>query len=363
MDWTKLEVRHLQALRAIAREGSFGRAALELGYTQSAISQQIAALERIVGQKLVQRPKGRSPVSLTEAGRVILRHAEAIIEQAQAARADLEALRRGAILRVGTFQSTSMRVVPNAIATLAARMPDAQVELHEAQGDHELLRLIETGELDVTFCVLPALNGPFITVELLVDPIALVVGVEHPLAAKHGIEATDLDGLQMIGFHNCRDEQRIEAHLMGLKIVPRVVTRLDDNGAIQGLAAAGIGAALMPRMTIDAADARVRVFDLDGLVPPRSPGHGVAPRALAQPRGARVHRGRAQPAAPALGRRQERPPHARPRRPGSAANRRVASRLTTRRPCRAACRRRRAAIRRPACRPRRAARRRPWRGP
>ena len=269
VDWTKLEVRHLQALRAIAREGSFGRAALELGYTQSAISQQIAALERIVGQQLVRRPKGRSPVSLTDAGRVVLRHADGIIEQAQAARADLEALRRGSVVRIGTFQSTSMRVVPNAIATLAERMPDAQVELHEAQGDHELLRLIETGDLDLTFCVLPALNGPFVTLELLVDPIALVVGADHPLADRRSIEPVDLDGLRMIGFHNCRDEQRIEAHLLGLRIVPRVVTRLDDNGAIQGLAAAGIGAALMPRLTIDASDSRVRVFDLDGLVPPR----------------------------------------------------------------------------------------------
>jgi len=269
MDWTKLEVRHLQALRAVAREGSFGRAALELGYTQSAISQQIAALERIVGQKLVQRPKGRSPVSLTDAGRVVSRHAEAIIEQAQAARADLEALRRGAVLRVGTFQSTSMRLVPSAIASLASSMPEAQVELHEAQGDHHLLHLIETGELDLTFCVLPALNGPFITLELLVDPIALVVAADHPLAGRRRLEPRDLDGLQMIGFHNCRDEQRIEAHLLGLKIAPHVVTRLDDNGAIQGLAAAGIGAALMPRLTIDTADARVRVLDLEGIVPPR----------------------------------------------------------------------------------------------
>ena len=269
VDWTKLEVRHLQALRAVAREGSFGRAALELGYTQSAISQQIAALERIIGQQLVRRPKGRSPVSLTDAGRVVLRHADGIIEQAQAARADLEALRRGSVVRIGTFQSISKRVVPNAIATLAARMPDAQVELQEAQGDHELLHLIETGELDLTFCVLPAVNGPFVTVELLVDPYALVVGADHPLAAKRQIEPDDLDGLQMIGFHSCRDEQRVKAHLLGRKIVPRVVTRLDDNGAIQGLAAAGIGAALMPRLTIDAADTRVRVFDLDGLVPPR----------------------------------------------------------------------------------------------
>src|SRR5436190_15094806 len=78
VEWTKLELRYLQALRAVAREGSFGRAALDLGYTQSAISQQIAALERIAGEQLVRRPKGRSPVALTDAGRVMLRHADAI---------------------------------------------------------------------------------------------------------------------------------------------------------------------------------------------------------------------------------------------------------------------------------------------
>jgi molybdate transport repressor ModE-like protein len=269
MDWTKLEVRHLQALRAIAREGSFGRAALELGYTQSAISQQIAALERIVGHQLVDRPKGRAPVSLTEAGRVVLRHGESIIEQAQATRADLDALRRGSTLRVGTFQSTSMRLVPGAVAALAARMPEAKVQLREAQGDHELLRLVEAGELDLTFCVLPPLHGPFVTAKLLDDPVALVVAADHPLAGRRRIEPADLDGLALVGFHNCRHEQRVEAHLTALRIAPRYVTRLDDNGAIQGMAAAGIGAALMPRMTIDAADARVRVIELGDMVPPR----------------------------------------------------------------------------------------------
>ena len=76
--WLGLDLRHLLALTAIAEEGSFGRAAERLGYTQSAISQQIATLERIVGLRLVERPGGPRPISLTEAGRILVRHAEAI---------------------------------------------------------------------------------------------------------------------------------------------------------------------------------------------------------------------------------------------------------------------------------------------
>jgi molybdate transport repressor ModE-like protein len=269
LDWTKLEVRHLHALRAIAREGSFGRAALELGYTQSAISQQIAALERIVGQQLVERPKGRRPVALTEAGLVVLHHAEAIIAQAQAARADLDALRRAGTLRVGSFQSTSKQLVPGALSALAVQVPGAKVEVHEAQGDAELLHGVESGELDLTFCVLPALDGPFVTIELLADPFALVVAHDHPLAGTAAVAAEDLDGLDVVGFHHCRHEQRVAAHLLGRNIVPHYVTRLDDNGALQAMAITGVGAALMPRLTIDAADPRVRVLDLRGLVPDR----------------------------------------------------------------------------------------------
>src|ERR671930_2454082 len=77
--WLGIELRHLTALEAVGREGSFGRAAKSLGYTQSAVSQQIAALERIVGSRLIERPGGPRRVSLTEAGELLLRHAEAIV--------------------------------------------------------------------------------------------------------------------------------------------------------------------------------------------------------------------------------------------------------------------------------------------
>src|ERR1700752_4210257 len=93
--WLGVEVRHFAALQAIAAEHSFARAAHRLGYTQSAVSQQIATLERIVGEQLIERPGGPRPVSLTEAGQVLLGHAESIVARLQAAQADLAALSSG----------------------------------------------------------------------------------------------------------------------------------------------------------------------------------------------------------------------------------------------------------------------------
>src|SRR5919198_4839595 len=102
--WAGLELRHLAALDAVAREGSFGRAAVSLGYTQSAISQQIAALERIAGARLVDRLPGRRQIGLTAAGSVVLRHGGAMLSRAQAVEADLAAAVDGevATLRLGT---------------------------------------------------------------------------------------------------------------------------------------------------------------------------------------------------------------------------------------------------------------------
>src|SRR6186713_2363932 len=94
-NYAAIEMRHLRALVAVGRTSSFSRAAAELGYAQSAVSQQIAALERIVGERLVERPGGPRAISMTEAGELLLRHAEAIVNRLDAARADMAALRAG----------------------------------------------------------------------------------------------------------------------------------------------------------------------------------------------------------------------------------------------------------------------------
>src|SRR3954468_22131104 len=123
--WLGVELRHFAALQALATEGSFGRAADRLGYTQSAVSQQIATLERIVGEKLVERPGGPRAVSLTEAGRLLLRHADSIVARLQAAQADLHALRAGEVgtLRVGTFQSVGARLLPEIMRRFGTQWP------------------------------------------------------------------------------------------------------------------------------------------------------------------------------------------------------------------------------------------------
>ena len=109
-----IEIRHLAALEAVAEEGSFRRAAARLGYVQSAISEQIASLERIVGRRLVERSPGAGGVRLTEAGEVLLGHGRAIIARVKAAEADLSALTDGSAgtLKLGIYQSVGIRILP-----------------------------------------------------------------------------------------------------------------------------------------------------------------------------------------------------------------------------------------------------------
>src|SRR5690242_489806 len=131
--WLGIELRHLAALEAVGRTGSFGAAARELGYTQSAISQQIAQLERIVGQKLVERPGGPRRVSLTDAGRLLLRHSDAIVAQLDAAQADMAALAEGAAgpLRVGIYQSVGARILPALLRRFRQSWPRVDVHVRE----------------------------------------------------------------------------------------------------------------------------------------------------------------------------------------------------------------------------------------
>ena len=266
--WLGVELRHFLALEAVAREGSFVKAAQSLGYTQSAVSQQIAALERIVGQRLVERPGGPKPVTLTEAGRLLLTHADAIAARVAAAQADLEALGKGeaGALRVGVFQSVGQRILPELMRRYLRAWPEVEVSLTESANDEELLALVERGELDLTFSDLPVVEGPFEWVELLRDPYVLVVAADSPLADREKPPTLrEVGELDLIGHRHCRTVQRLEG-MFGRPL--DFVFRSDHNQTVQALVASGVGSALVPRLTMDLEDPTTVILELPKL-PPR----------------------------------------------------------------------------------------------
>jgi DNA-binding transcriptional LysR family regulator len=272
--WLGVEIRHFAALQAVASEGSFGRAAQRLGYTQSAISQQIATLERLVGERLVERPGGPRPVSLTEAGRLLLRHAASIVARLEAAQADLNALRAGeaGTLRVGTFQSVGARVLPDVMRRFTEQWPLVEVMLEE-HDDEEIADALERGEIDTGFVLLPVGDAPLETVELLRDPYVLVVAAGSSFATEPPL-LRELAGAPLVGFRSGRSMEPIEAAFRAEGVEPRWAFRSNDNQTVQGLVAAGVGNAILPRLTVDEADPRTAVVDLGSAVAPRIIGVG-----------------------------------------------------------------------------------------
>jgi DNA-binding transcriptional LysR family regulator len=270
--WLGVEVRHLAALEAVAREGTFGRAAERLGYTQSAVSQQVASLERIVGERLLDRPGGPRAVSLTDAGELLLRHAEAIMARLEAAQADMAALRAGesGALRVGTYQSVGARVLPMLMRRFVEAWPGIELSLMEPSTDPELYARIEHGDLDLAFCSPPLPEGPFEASDLMSDPYVLVVPGDSALAARSAASLADLGDLPVIGSQSCSAGHLAESVIRTQGFELDYAFRSDDNGTIQGLVAAGFGAALVPLLAVSPGDDRVRVLALDPSVPPRT---------------------------------------------------------------------------------------------
>jgi molybdate transport repressor ModE-like protein len=269
--WLGLELRHLAALKAVAEEGSFGRAAKELGYTQSAVSQQIATLERIVGTKLIDRPGGPKAVSLTESGELLLVHAESITARLQAAQADLQALANGAAgpLRIGTYQSVGARILPTVLRRFLAEWPQVEISLQELSDDTDLLGLVERGTLDLTFSMLPLPPGPFEFVELMQDPYVLLVQAGSPLAEREPLTPREVAELSLIANRSCRSIQAGMELIRASGREPRIVLRSDDNGTVQGMAATGMAVALVPRLTVDETDERIQVVELSERFPHR----------------------------------------------------------------------------------------------
>jgi len=261
--WGALEVRHVRAFATVVDEGSFSGAARELGYTQSAVSQQIGALERIVGRPVLRRPPGgRRPPELTDTGRVVLAHARPLLERVKAAQADVASLAGDHLgqVTVLTFQSFGAQVLPAVLSAFRARCPSVEVRIEEAFDVDGLLGAVERGEVDVSFASLPLPEGPFAARELCDDPYVLVTSADG-----HERSLDDLDGRPLLGIRGCPQYRLVELEMIARGVAPESISRFDNNAIIQALVAAGEGVAIVPELVIDAADSRIAVHPLPEL--------------------------------------------------------------------------------------------------
>jgi DNA-binding transcriptional LysR family regulator len=267
--WRRLEVRHLAALEATARLGSFRAAAAALGYSQSALSGQIAALEAIVGMPLLDRPRGAPAVSPTPAGAILLDRAERIGEILAATRADLAALAADhEVVRVGIFQSASVRLLPPLVRALRSERPELEIRLHEAIDPQELIDLVLRGDLDVMFASEAPANNALDRARLIGDPYVLLVADDHPLATATAVDPATVATLPLITYRSLR------AELLPTALLPRthgleIIFRSDDDATVRALVAAGVGVALVPRLSVEPGDERVRAIPIVPSLPAR----------------------------------------------------------------------------------------------
>ena len=287
-----LNVARLKVLDEVARRGSFSAAADALDYTQSAISQQIAALERETGMTLLQRhPRG---VSLTAAGQTLVGHAEGILARLESAEAALGAIAglRGGRLRMASFPTAGATLMPLAIASFRARHPD--VELTLAEGEPEQIEpRLRAGEIDLAllFEFGAAAGADELTrVELLEDPLYLALPREHRLAKRRKLRLEDLREeawVQTSSASPCARHVVRSCHAAGFE--PNVAFESDDYQTVQGLVAAGVGVALIPELALNP------VVREDIAIRALSPHPPVRQVVAATPAGARL-----QPATPTM---------------------------------------------------------------
>ena len=248
-----LDVRRMRVLREVALRGSFSAAAESLSFTQSAVSQQIAALEREAGAVLVER--SARGVRLTEAGEAVVRHADHILGRLSEAEAELEAIAglRGGRLRLAAFESAAATIMPVAIAEFTKAHPRVELSMTLLEPE-ESVAALRAGDVDlaVTFGAGKQEDRFGDGVEhlhLLEDPMYLVLPEDHPLARKRGVRLADLADEPWIGgAPDCECNRLISQACMRFGFDPRIAFETDDYSAVQGFVAAGVGVSLIAEL-------------------------------------------------------------------------------------------------------------------
>jgi DNA-binding transcriptional LysR family regulator len=251
-----LDVKRMRVLREVSTHGSFSAAAEALAYTQSAVSQQIAALEKEAGAKLVDR--NARGVRLTDAGHALVRHADVILSRLADAEAELEAIAglQGGRLRIASLPSAGATMIPRAIAMFRERHPAVELAVEPAEPE-DAITALKTGLADIGVSV----ESSFTAVSedgiertpLLDDPMFLVLPACHPLAHKPRVKLEDFADDAWIngtGSAQCPDGQIVMRACNAAGFDPKVAFYSDDYLAVQGFIAAGMGVSLIPDLAL-----------------------------------------------------------------------------------------------------------------
>jgi DNA-binding transcriptional LysR family regulator len=281
-----LDVKRMRILKEVADRGSFSAAAEALSYTQSAVSQQIAALEREAGSQLVTR--GSRGIKLTEAGEALVRHADAILTRLADAEAELEAIAglRGGRLRLAAFPTVGATLMPLAIAQFRRRHPDVELTVKQLEPE-DSLPMLKCGELDIALTIEPSTTNDAEGLDstfLLDDPMFAALPLDHALANKSRVRLKDLKDESWIGTTDaCSCGTLVRNHCIRMGFEPRITFESDDYLAVQGLVAAGVGVALIPTLALTTVRDDIVIRDLGNEAPVRQIAAATLPGAQRSP--------------------------------------------------------------------------------
>jgi DNA-binding transcriptional LysR family regulator len=248
-----LNLERLRTLDALARHGSVSGAAEGLHVTTSAVSQQMAKLEREIGEPLLAK-NGRG-VRLTEAGRLLAGHAAAILSQAERAQADIEAQRGRVVgdLTLAAFPTAARGLAPSALAALRERHPQLRVQMREMEPD-AAVRGVVRGDCDVAV-VLDWYNKPLSMPaglakrELLDDPADVAMPVGHPLAGRGEVDLAEFADDDWV---TCWEGDFCHVWLLltlrGVGVEPRLAHVAEEHATQLALVEAGLGVCVAPRL-------------------------------------------------------------------------------------------------------------------
>jgi DNA-binding transcriptional LysR family regulator len=248
-----LHFERLQALHAVATFGSVTGAATALHLTPSAVSQQLAKLQRDVGQRLVE-PYGRG-VRLTPAGTLLARRAHAILSEVENAEGELDRQRNHVVgdLEIAGFATAARAILPQAVARLRKEHQQLRLRLSERQPD-EAIRLVAAGHLDIAL-VNDWMNAPLVLpdgVERLLimnDAVDLAVPADHPLAQRNSVEITELCSEPWITWpYGATCHEWLTQTLRQHGLTPEVTHTAEEHPTQLAMVAAGLGIAVMPRL-------------------------------------------------------------------------------------------------------------------